>query len=45
VLRKNVTSPAGTTEAALAVLMGEGGLQPLLTRAVEAAKKRSTELG
>jgi pyrroline-5-carboxylate reductase len=45
VLRKNVTSPGGTTAAALSVLMGEGGLQPLLTRAVEAAKKRSIELG
>jgi pyrroline-5-carboxylate reductase len=43
-LRKNVTSPGGTTAAALSVLMGEGGLQPLLTRAVEAAKKRSIEL-
>lgn len=44
-LRKNVTSPAGTTAAALDVLMAENGLQPLLTRAVEAAKKRSIELG
>jgi pyrroline-5-carboxylate reductase len=45
VLRRNVTSPGGTTAAALSVLMGEGGLQPLLTRAVEAARKRSIELG
>jgi pyrroline-5-carboxylate reductase len=45
VLRKNVTSPGGTTQAALSVLMAEDGLQPLLTRAVEAAKKRSVELG
>ncbi len=45
VLRRNVTSPGGTTEAALRVLMAEDGLQPLLTRAVEAAKKRSIELG
>jgi pyrroline-5-carboxylate reductase len=45
VLRKNVTSPAGTTEAALSVLMAEDGLAPLLDRAVAAAKKRSTELG
>lgn len=45
VLRKNVTSPGGTTAAALSVLMGEAGLQLLLTRAVEAAKKRSIELG
>jgi pyrroline-5-carboxylate reductase len=45
-LRENVTSPQGTTAAALSVLMAEGeGLQPLLTRAVEAAKRRSIELG
>jgi pyrroline-5-carboxylate reductase len=44
-LRKNVTSPGGTTEAALKVMMAEGGLEPLLTRAVAAAKKRSIELG
>lgn len=44
-LRAAVTSPGGTTAAALSVLMGEGGLQPLLIRAVEAAKKRSVELG
>lgn len=44
VLRKNVTSPGGTTAAALAVLMAEDGLQPLMTRAVEAAAKRSREL-
>jgi pyrroline-5-carboxylate reductase len=43
-LRSDVTSPAGTTEAALAVLMGTGGLQPLLTRAVAAAAARSREL-
>jgi pyrroline-5-carboxylate reductase len=43
-LRENVTSPNGTTAAALAVLMGEGGLKPLLARAVEAARKRSIEL-
>ena len=43
-LRKNVTSPGGTTAAALAVLMAEDGLQPLMTRAVEAAAKRSREL-
>ncbi|HVY62242.1 MAG TPA: pyrroline-5-carboxylate reductase [Planctomycetota bacterium] len=45
VLRKHVTSPAGTTEAALRVLMSDDGLQPLMDRAVDAAKKRSTELG
>jgi pyrroline-5-carboxylate reductase len=43
-LRKNVTSPGGTTAAALEVLMGEGGMQPLLTRAVAAATRRSREL-
>jgi len=44
-LRRNVTSPAGTTEAALKVLMDGDGLQPLLERAVAAAKARSIELG
>jgi pyrroline-5-carboxylate reductase len=44
-LRQNVTSPKGTTAAALEVLMAGDGLQPLLTRAVEAAKRRSIELG
>jgi pyrroline-5-carboxylate reductase len=43
-LRKNVTSPGGTTAAALEVLMGNGGFQPLLARAVAAAAKRSREL-
>jgi pyrroline-5-carboxylate reductase len=44
-LRRNVTSPGGTTAAALAVLMAEhDGLQPLLTKAVEAARKRGQEL-
>jgi pyrroline-5-carboxylate reductase len=43
-LRKNVTSPNGTTAAALAVLMGEGGFGPLMVRAVAAARKRSEEL-
>ncbi|MCE1237791.1 MAG: pyrroline-5-carboxylate reductase, partial [Hyphomicrobiales bacterium] len=43
-LRINVTSPGGTTAAALAVLMGEGGMTPLLTEAVAAAAKRSREL-
>ncbi|MDH8096324.1 pyrroline-5-carboxylate reductase dimerization domain-containing protein, partial [Klebsiella pneumoniae] len=32
-LRKNVTSPGGTTAAALEVLMGANGFQPLLTKA------------
>jgi pyrroline-5-carboxylate reductase len=43
-LRQNVTSPGGTTAAALDVLMGKDGLQPLLTRAVAAATRRSKEL-
>lgn len=43
-LRRNVTSPNGTTEAALNVLMGENGLAPLLRHAVEAAARRSKEL-
>ncbi|MHA1164100.1 MAG: pyrroline-5-carboxylate reductase [Alphaproteobacteria bacterium] len=43
-LRKNVTSPGGTTAAALEILMGEGGLQQLMTRAVKAAAERSREL-
>ena len=43
-LRQNVTSPGGTTAAALEVLMGEGGMQALLTRAVAAATRRSKEL-
>jgi pyrroline-5-carboxylate reductase len=44
VLRKNVTSPNGTTAAALEVLMGEGGMSELLEQAILAAKKRSEEL-
>ncbi len=44
VLRENVTSPGGTTAAALAVLMGDNGLTPLMTRAVAAATRRSREL-
>jgi pyrroline-5-carboxylate reductase len=43
-LRQNVTSPGGTTAAALEVLMGPDGMQPLLTRAIAAATKRSKEL-
>ena len=43
-LRKNVTSPGGTTAAALAVLMADDGMQPLMTRAVAAATARSIEL-
>ena len=44
VLRQNVTSPGGTTAAALEVLMAADGLEPLLTRAVTAATKRGKEL-
>ena len=43
-LRVNVTSPGGTTAAALEVLMGADGLAPLMTRAVAAAKRRGEEL-
>jgi pyrroline-5-carboxylate reductase len=43
-LRQNVTSPGGTTAAALAVLMGDDGFKSLLERAVAAAAKRSKEL-
>ena len=44
ILRKNVTSPGGTTEAALNVLMAADAMKPLLARAVAAATKRSKEL-
>jgi len=44
-LRRQVTSPNGTTAAALAVLMGEDRLTKLVTEAVEAARLRSIELG
>jgi len=43
-LRENVTSPGGTTAAALAVLMAEDGLAPLMAKAIAAAAKRSREL-
>jgi pyrroline-5-carboxylate reductase len=43
-LRQNVTSPGGTTAAALDVLMGTEGMQPLMIRAIAAATKRSREL-
>ncbi len=43
-LRENVTSPGGTTAAALEVLMAQDGLEPLLTRAVLAALRRAREL-
>ena len=44
-LRRNVTSPGGTTEAALGVLLARDGLSPLLRRAVAAARRRARELG
>ena len=43
-LRQNVTSPGGTTAAALDVLMAKDGLQPLMIRAIAAATKRSKDL-
>jgi pyrroline-5-carboxylate reductase len=43
-LRENVTSPGGTTAAALAVLMGAQGLDPLMREAVSAALRRAGEL-
>ncbi|MFC6488319.1 pyrroline-5-carboxylate reductase [Nitratireductor sp. GCM10026969] len=44
-LREQVTSPNGTTAAALAVLMDDERLSELVSEAVEAAKQRSIELG
>lgn len=44
-LRKNVTSPGGTTAAALSVLMADDGMQPLFDKAIEAARTRAQELG
>ncbi len=43
-LREAVTSPGGTTRAALDVLMAQDGFEPLLRRAVLAAAKRSRDL-
>jgi pyrroline-5-carboxylate reductase len=43
-LRQNVTSPGGTTAAALEVLMGPGGFDQLLTQAIAAATHRSRDL-
>lgn len=43
-LRIAVTSPAGTTERALAVLMAEGAWPALMSRAIDAATRRSREL-
>jgi pyrroline-5-carboxylate reductase len=43
-LRRQVTSPKGTTEAALEVLIGDGALRRLISSAVAAAARRSREL-
>jgi pyrroline-5-carboxylate reductase len=43
-LRENVTSPGGTTAAALEVLMGQNGLAPLMRNAIAAATARSRQL-
>ncbi len=43
-LRRNVTSPGGTTAAALAVLEGPGGLEDLMVRAAAAARARAAEM-
>jgi pyrroline-5-carboxylate reductase len=43
-LRQNVTSPGGTTAAALAVLQAPEGLAALMARAIEAAHRRAGEL-
>ncbi|PHR94095.1 MAG: pyrroline-5-carboxylate reductase [Robiginitomaculum sp.] len=44
-LRQDVTSPGGTTQAALEVLMAEDGLPSIMRKAVNAAFVRSRELG
>lgn len=43
-LRQNVTSPNGTTYAALQVLMADDAMRPLLEKAIAAATQRSREL-
>ena len=43
-LRQNVTSPKGTTYAALQVLMADDGMKPLFEKAIKAAANRSKEL-
>jgi pyrroline-5-carboxylate reductase len=43
-LRQNVTSPGGTTAAALEVLLGPHGLAELMAKAVAAAAERSRQL-
>jgi pyrroline-5-carboxylate reductase len=44
-LRRDMTSPGGTTEAALNILMAKNGLEALMTRAVRAATQRAKHLG
>ena len=44
-LRQNVTSPGGTTEAALKILLAKDGLPDVLKRAVAAARRRARDLG
>lgn len=44
-LRRQVTSPNGTTAAALSVFMDDDRLKTLVTEAVDAARRRSIELG
>lgn len=44
ILRQNVTSPGGTTAAALDVLMDANGMKDLMIRAIDAATRRSREL-
>ena len=44
ILRRNVTSPGGTTAAALAVLQADDGLDALMARATAAARARAEEL-
>jgi len=44
-LRQNVTSPGGTTAAALGVLMDDAALQTLFDDAIAAAARRARELG
>lgn len=43
-LRRDVTSPAGTTEAGLRILMADGAMQALMTETVAAATHRAREL-
>jgi len=44
-LREAVTSPRGTTEAALRILLAKDGMESLIRRAVRAATLRGRELG